>query len=113
VRELAICTAGLLAALGAVTCKPTVPSESHRGSVRPPPLEMPAYGVCPPNAVNCDPERLRMLQDSLAALQKRHRSRDSLRTPPPQNQNRWDWRFYLLGELGTRTGQGGLDESTR
>lgn len=90
-RELAICTAGLVAALGAVTCKLNVPSESHGGSVRPPPLEMPAYGVCPPNAMNCDPERLRMLQDSLAVLQKRHRSRDSIRgalTPP------LDWRYY-------------------
>ncbi|CAN5249443.1 hypothetical protein BH24GEM2_BH24GEM2_19460 [soil metagenome] len=85
--------AWLLAALAAVACKP---SESPPKPVRLPPLEIPAYGVCPPHAVNCDPERLRMLQDSLTALEKRHRSRDSLsRLLTPQH----DFRFHPLPEL--------------
>ncbi|CAN5755077.1 hypothetical protein BH20GEM3_BH20GEM3_12970 [soil metagenome] len=92
-REIAACTAWLLAALAAVACKP---SESPPKPVRLPPLEIPAYGVCPPHAVNCDPERLRMLQDSLTALEKRHRSRDSLsRLLTPQH----DFRFHPLPEL--------------
>ena len=67
---LAICTTGLVAALGATACKPDPPSE-HLEPVRSPRFEMPAYGVCPPRAVNCNPKRLRVLQDSLAALEKR------------------------------------------
>ena len=67
---LAICTTGLVAALGVTGCKPDPPSEPPE-PVRSPPFEMPAYGVCPPRAVNCDPKRLRVLQDSLAALEKR------------------------------------------
>ncbi len=85
VRQLAICLTGLVVAVGAMACKPSARHESPATPMRLPPLEMPAYGACPPNAENCDPERLRVLQDSLAAMQKRHRSRDSLGrllTPP-------------------------------
>lgn len=88
----------LITALGAVACKPNAPHEPPHVLVPPSPVERSAYGVCPPQAVRCDPARLRMLQDSLAAMQKRHRSRDSLRTSPPLRQNWREWRFYLLGE---------------
>ncbi len=74
-RILAIGLAGIVAA---TACKPSAPPKRSHVSVPLPPLEMPAYGACPPNAVNCDTARLRMLQDSLAAMQKRHRTRDSL-----------------------------------
>jgi hypothetical protein len=69
---------GLAGIVAAAACKPSAPLKRSHVPLPPAPLEMPAYSTCPPNALKCDPARLRMLQDSLVAMQKRHRARDSL-----------------------------------
>jgi hypothetical protein len=98
VRPLAVSLPGLVAMVAAVACKPSAPPAPPRPpalSVPSPSTKLPPYGVCPQGAVKCDPERLRMLQDSLTALEKRHRSRDSLsRLLTPQH----DFRFHPLPE---------------
>ncbi len=98
-KWLALCAATLLAGFGAPACKSNAPKEPPAVPLGSPPIEIPAYGVCPPHAVNCDAQRLRALQDSLAAMQKRHRSRDTLRTLPPARQELREWKFYLLGKI--------------